>query len=108
MAWRLVYDKLFSRYLLLTNTAVSCGLEAFGDYLVQKLEGASRNDWDRTKRMTIIGLILGPPQHFWFKFLDVRYPGTGTNAVIKKVILDETINGPLCIVVFFLGKNIMI
>lgn len=104
MAWRLVYDTIFSRYLLLTNTVVSCGIEALGDYLEQKLERATQNDWQRTRRMAIIGLLLGPPEHFWFKFLDKRYPGTGTVAVIKKVTLDELINGPFCIVAFFTGK----
>ena len=105
MAWRLVYDTLFSRYLLLTNTAVSCGLEALGDYLVQMYEKGSGEgiDMERNKRMAIMGLMLGPPEHYWFQFLDRRYPGRGKVAVIKKVTLDEVINGPACIVAFFLG-----
>ncbi|XP_003388107.1 PREDICTED: mpv17-like protein 2 isoform X1 [Amphimedon queenslandica] len=109
MAWRLVYDTLFSRYLLFTNTVVSCGLEALGDLLVQKYEKNSEQeiDWARTKRMAVIGFILGPPEHYWFKFLDKRYPGRGVVSVFKKVTLDEVINGPACVIVFFLGMNKM-
>ncbi|XP_019859767.1 PREDICTED: mpv17-like protein 2 isoform X2 [Amphimedon queenslandica] len=110
MAWRLVYDTLFSRYLLFTNTVVSCGLEALGDLLVQKYEKNSEQeiDWARTKRMAVIGFILGPPEHYWFKFLDKRYPGRGVVSVFKKVTLDEVINGPACVIVFFLGFKLLL
>lgn len=108
MAWRLVYDTLFSRYLLLTNTVVSCGLEALGDLLVQKYQKSPEQeiDWARTKRMAVIGFILGPPEHYWFKFLDKKYPGRGVVSVFKKVTLDEIINGPACVIVFFLGMYV--
>ena len=103
MAWRKVYDNLFSRYLLLTNTVVSGVLEGLGDFLQQKLERKQNNDWQRTKRMTIIGLILGPPEHYWFRFLDKRFPGKSPRIVAKKVFLDETVNGVFFLAVFFIG-----
>ena len=103
MAWRKVYDNLFSRYLLLTNTVVSGVLEGLGDFLQQKLEGKQNNDWQRTKRMTIMGLILGPPEHYWFRLLDKRFPGRSPTIVAKKVFLDETVNGVFFLAVFFIG-----
>ena len=101
--WRMVYETLFTRYLLATNTVISCGLMSLADYCVQKLERAQHNDWSRTGRMGIIGFIFGPPEHYWYKYLDRRFPGTKAITVSKKVIMDEAINGPFSIVVFFVG-----
>lgn len=105
MAWvRNVFKSAFSRYLLLTNTLGSCAIDGLGDYLEQHVERATEIDWERTKRMAIMGLAFGPMGHYWYKYLDIKLPGTAIATVVKKIVLDEAVLGTASIVIFFVGK----
>ena len=105
MAWRgVLYDRIFSRYLLLTNTIVSCVLDGLGDYIEQRIERNETQDWQRTKRMAIMGLFFGPLDHYWYKLLDKRLPGATVQIALKKVIIDEAVLGMSTTAIFFEGK----
>ena len=106
MAWRkLVRRALFGRYLLVTNTVVSGLLDAVGDVLEQRLERVSPHDTPRTLRMGTVGLMLGPVDHFWYRFLDSRMPGRRSSTVAKKVAVDTIIFGPVAIVFFYMSES---
>lgn len=106
MAWRkLVRRALFGRYLLVTNTVVSGLLDAVGDVLEQRLERVSPHDTPRTLRMGTVGLMLGPVDHFWYRFLDSRMPGRRSSTVAKKVAVDTIVFGPVAIVLFYMSES---
>lgn len=106
MAWRgPLFQKMFSRYLLVTNTAVSGVLDGLGDYMQQRIfERAPTNDWHRTRRMAVMGFILGPFDHFWYKMLDRRLPLKTARVIAVKVLLDELVMGTFTIAAFFTGQ----
>lgn len=100
-----MYHKVFSKYLLLTNAVVSVFLDGAGDFLQQRLiERTPVHDWDRTRRMATIGLILAPPDHYYYSWLDRRYPGKDARTLAKKLLLDELTIGIWDNVIFFGGK----
>ena len=106
MAWRgPLFQKVFSRYLLLTNTAVSGVLDGLGDYMQQGIfERAATNDWGRTRRMAAMGFMLGPLDHYWYRMLDRRLPMKTAKVIAIKVLLDELVMGTFTIAVFFTGQ----
>ncbi|XP_069703418.1 mpv17-like protein 2 isoform X2 [Periplaneta americana] len=103
-------NRIFGKYLLLTNT-ISCGvLMAAGDIIQQEIErhGSHKNksfDWKRTGRMFAVGLAQGPPQHVFYKFLDRSLPKRDFRSISKKVLLDQLIASPVCICIFFFGMG---
>ena len=44
------------------------------------------------------GLTSGFLCHFWYNFLDRVYPGKGIKIVMKKIITDQIMFSPVCIV----------
>ena len=106
MAWRLFLNRqLFDRYLLLTNTVVSGLLDALGDVLEQRLERVDPHNWARTRRMGTAGIVLGPVDHFWYRFLDSRFPARNPLTVLKKVSVDMLAFGPVSIVIFYISES---
>ena len=96
---------LLGRYLLATNTVSQCGLDALADVLEQRcIECASPHDWPRTLRMGTAAFLMGPVDHYWYHFLDSRFPGTGAATVARKVTLDILVYGPIGVVLFYLRK----
>jgi len=107
---------LFKKNLFVTNLSISVGLSAFGDYLQQKYENRNKTSghtiatkelkssdikWNikRTCNMSMsFGLTSGFLCHFWYNFLDRMYPGKGIKIVFKKIISDQIIFSPICIV----------
>ncbi|KOX73343.1 Mpv17-like protein 2 [Melipona quadrifasciata] len=130
-----VWGKLFGKYLLVTNT-LSCGLMmAAGDVIQQRNDylrkynvptyvmAASPNaerkfhnsrnsddyihDYERTKNMTIVGLLQGPFHHWFYMILDRVIPGKTALSVIKKTCLDQSIASPTCLGIFFIGLGLL-
>ena len=93
--------------LLLVNTAVSGGLYGLGDICQQKLTGNGANDWTRTLRMTALGILMGPVNHYWYFALDVVLPGRAGRTVLKKVLADQLVMAPVCCVIFYTGKQLL-
>ncbi|KAE9555902.1 hypothetical protein FO519_000882 [Halicephalobus sp. NKZ332] len=91
---RLAYSK---KYLLTTNTITMCGIYGIADVIVQmiemKSEGFQNVDLPRILRVSSIGLLHGPMNHYWYKFLDGTIV-TGTHGVLvaKKVVADLSVS----------------
>jgi len=83
-----------------------------GDFLCQYIEryraaedkkALWRFDFGRALRMTTFGVfVLGPVGHYWYGFLDGKFPATSTAVVAKKVFYDEFCMGPPYLLSFFL------
>lgn len=98
---------LFSeKYLLYTNTGISCGISICADIVQQKNVFVKRNgdivayDKSRTAKMAACGLMCGPVCHFWYIFLDRLLPGKGAKIIAQKVFLDQVICSPLFICLY--------
>lgn len=111
---RTVTHQMFHRYLLVTNVTVSGILSCCGDLMQQRYEMIQddrRWDRSRTMRMTASGIAIGFVCHYWYLFLDKRFPGNNIRTVMKKVVIDQLICSPMYITVFFAttcymeGKN---
>lgn len=102
---REIGHKLFSKYLLLTNTAIGFSLAATGDVINQRYEKLSgfRKEWNpvRTRNQCVQGMVFGSVYHYWYIFLDRVLPGYSVRVVVRKVLLDQLIMAPIGIVVFF-------
>ena len=103
---RKIQRKAFREHLLLTNTILTITLDALGDYLEQRRERIYPNDWGRTSRMGSIGLLFGPLYHYWYVFLDRKFPGKGLRNITYKIALDEAVS-PLVYSIFFPSVALM-
>ena len=93
---------LLGRYLIVTNTVSAGTLDGLADAVEQcGVESIQPHDWPRTLRMGTTGLLLGPVDHCWYRFLDSRFPGSHAAAVAKKVALDSLMYLPVGIVLFY-------
>ena len=54
--------------------------------------------------MVVIGLALGPFNHFWYAILDKVVKGTGAQVVFKKIALDQAFAGPFFCTLFLTGN----
>lgn len=70
-------------------------------------------DWTRTAKVCGVGLLTGPFGHYWYSFLDGRYPHKNTKSALKKVFFDHTIASPIFTISFIFiahmldGKHFM-
>lgn len=102
---RLVYEAASGKYLSVTNTFISFICMGIGDYIQQNIE-IHRNiirkfDLERLQKMSVAGAILGAYAHKFYSILDTYIVGNSTQTLIKKVIIDLTINSTITIVLFF-------
>ena len=108
-------QRLFGKYLLVTNTTISITLSGAGDVLQQRYEKHcdKKKQWQpmRTRNQAISGAVIGPSCHFWYKMLDHVLPGRAVKIVLYKVVLDQIIMSPVCVAQFLAvtswleGKN---
>ena len=96
---------LFSdRYLLLTNTGVTLGLSAAGDFFQQRYEilRSRQEKWDsvRTRNILLSVVAVCPFVHYWYIYLDRFLPGRTFGIIMKKVFVDQMIMSPVCILSF--------
>lgn len=101
-----VHNVLFHKYLLTTNTVSSGILMFIGDIMAQEIEYQQgmlkqRYDWWRVGRMFIVGAIQGPMHHYFYCWLDRVYRGSSGGFVTKKILYDQLVMSPACIVAFF-------
>ena len=111
-----VVRRLFSsKYLLVTNTAITLSLSTAGDILCQyyqqrslmpqflqdfKKKESLHYDWNQTIKVVIAGSPYGPLSHYWYIWLDKTFVGTGLKTITKKIIADQLLFSPLYIVGF--------
>ena len=76
------------------NVLVSGTFAAAGDALSQKVESIQHNSnfiknysLRRTVEFGAVGFILGPLSHFWYTFLDKKFPLFTPAHIAKKVVL---------------------
>jgi protein Mpv17 len=95
---------LFTKYLLLTNTTITVILSGTGDLMQQYYQHLQDNRvrWDpiRTKNICLAGLVLGPVCHFWYLYLDRFLPGRSLSVILKKVLADQVVVSPVCVISF--------
>lgn len=110
-----VLDALYGpRYLFITNT-ISCGLMmGVGDVTVQCIErhlsgtrSTGKNDWSRTGRLFVVGVLMGPFNHGWYMFLDRVLPAVKPLVVGKKILVDQIVAAPVMAFGFFMGTNLL-
>ncbi|XP_074646553.1 PXMP2/4 family protein 2-like [Tubulanus polymorphus] len=98
------FNKVFGKYLLITNMSLATTSALTADFLQQKYEiycdrqdGLDKN---RSKNIGCSSLISSPLLHYWYIGLDVLFPGTGARVLVKKILLDNVIGIPADIVCF--------
>ena len=96
--------RMASSRLLLFNSCTSVVMYGAGDVLQQYIEGRDCNDWKRTGRMAGVGLAIGAMNHYWYSILDQFLPGVAGRVVVKKVLADQGVYGPVCLSTFFIGE----
>ncbi|XP_034655930.1 mpv17-like protein 2 [Drosophila subobscura] len=99
------------RYLLYTNLGISFSLSMVGDTMEQAYERylGEIDAWNgtRTLRMGMGGLTVGVVCHYWYQYLDYRYPNRTIRTVMRKILLDQIICSPFYITVFFITMGLL-
>ncbi|XP_059647873.1 uncharacterized protein LOC132294140 [Cornus florida] len=89
---------------ILTKSITSALIYTIADLSAQTIALPSSEPYDlvRTSRMAGYGmLILGPSLHFWFNFVSKVLPKRDVMSTIKKIVMGQTLYGPVMTVVFF-------
>ncbi|UYV79490.1 MPV17L2 [Cordylochernes scorpioides] len=101
---RHVVNKMFTKHLLVTNTAIGCLSMTAGDVAQQFLEKKiiQEKDYDpkRTRNMAAGGLCFGYLGHLWYKMLDRKFPGANTGSVVRKLGAEMALGPPLVLGTF--------
>ncbi|XP_063926181.1 mpv17-like protein 2 [Zophobas morio] len=104
---RWTMNAAFGKYLLATNTVSSGVLMLLGDLTEQELhhdieqDDSPRYDFARLARMFTVGLAMGPVHHYYYGYVNKLWPRRNLNNVLKKVLADQLVMGPICILQFF-------
>jgi hypothetical protein len=59
----------------------------------------------RTFNATMIGAIIGPIMHYWYIYLEKRFPFRSFKAISYKMVLDQTLCSPICNFVYVFGYH---
>lgn len=110
-------NTLFKKYLLTTNIVSSGILMSMGDALSQYIEQkyAVKSDkkqqvtinWSRNAVMFAVGAAQGPLHHYFYGWLDKRYVGATMKNSSIKILYDQFIMSPVCIIMFFYSAGWM-
>ncbi|CAK8673386.1 unnamed protein product [Clavelina lepadiformis] len=76
---------------VVTNTVTGTVMTLIGDTSAQAMEGYfTKKDWDRDRcrNMTLLAFIYGPIWHYWYRYLDTKFPGKSRRSISLKVFLD--------------------
>ncbi|XP_021964630.1 mpv17-like protein 2 [Folsomia candida] len=101
------FRTLFSKHPLTVNTISGAGLFIVGDFIEQKIESwrgvhGKELDTHRLGRIAAVGLLESPPHYYFYKYLDIHYPGKSFKMISKKILLDQVIACPMFSVLFFI------
>ncbi|KAI1301199.1 Mpv17-like protein 2 [Halotydeus destructor] len=101
-----VLNKAYSpQYLVYTNIASGGLMMAGAETALIKLEGYVAGedkplDWTRIRSMGYGGLVFGTLGHYWYTFLDRRFPGNSLRTVAKKVACEIPAGPPFALAFF--------
>lgn len=104
---KLVWNKMFGKYLLVTNVLGSGLLMVVGDVIAQEYEyrhvlrKQDRYDNERMFRMFVAGALQGPLHHYVYNWMDRVMPHRTFRNIINKILIDQLFMSPACIVIFF-------
>ena len=100
----------FDKHYLLANIGIYGGLYCLGDITCQTISHANTqltHDWQRTKRMTIIGCTILPiPNTYFYRVLDKAIIGKSPQVVLLKLVIDTFVWTPIPLTAFLGGKYI--
>lgn len=106
-ALRVVWNKIFGKYLLATNIISSGVLMAIGDLAAQEIRyrrgtvEKREYDWNRLGRMFIVGALQGPMHHYVYRWMDTVMPVQTLKNITRKILIDQFVMSPICILMFF-------
>ncbi|XP_036425413.1 mpv17-like protein [Colossoma macropomum] len=96
------------RFPWVTNVTVYGCLFAGGDLAQQRLSGSEKLDWSRTRNVAVVAFSFhGNFSFLWLRFLERRFPGNSISAVLRKLLLDQTVGAPLATSVFYTGVSFL-
>ncbi|XP_074601627.1 mpv17-like protein 2 [Brevipalpus obovatus] len=105
-ALRKIFGIAFSsRYLLVTNTTTGILSLSVADLMQQFLDHRQRkdnmektspykHDYRRSCSMIVGGIYFGVGGHFWYGFLDKRFPGKERSMILRKLIREMAFGPP--------------
>ena len=88
------WERLLHERPIAVNSLQGAGLAAFGDVVAQRIEGSSTVDWRQCAMATAAGAALGGVfVPYFYRALDVAFPGTGLRSVLSKTASDIAVQG---------------
>ena len=57
--------------------------------------------------MIALGVVLGPLTHFWYKFLDNRFPRRTKFLIVKKLLMDQLFMAPIMNITLIVGLHLL-
>lgn len=57
--------------------------------------------------MTVVGLGFGPLHHYFYSGLNSIWPLADVKSVVKKVMADQLVMSPACILFFFYSAGLL-
>ncbi|ALC43900.1 CG32263 [Drosophila busckii] len=104
---KVVWGKMFGKYLLITNVLGSGLLMVVGDVIAQEyeyrrgLKQQDRFDGARMYRMFVAGALQGPLHHYVYNWMDRIMPQRTFRNILNKILIDQLFMSPACILIFF-------
>eukprot|EP00127_Corallochytrium_limacisporum_P006720 Clim_evm9s234 gene=Clim_evmTU9s234 len=96
-------SRFYQERPIVANVGSCITLGIAGDVLQQQNE-PHRQGWDaaRTGRIGSLGIVTGPMNHFWYRWLDRAVPKERVfKNIAKKIFLDQTVMAPALLTLFF-------
>ncbi|XP_055322170.1 mpv17-like protein 2 [Sitodiplosis mosellana] len=110
-------DAMFKKYLLTTNIVSSGILMSIGDAVSQYVERKTlvkheehqkfQFNWSRNGTMFVVGALQGPMHHYFYGWLDGKFSGATLKHSTIKILFDQFVMSPACIVMFFYSAGWM-
>ncbi|AWP06197.1 putative mpv17-like protein [Scophthalmus maximus] len=96
------------RFPWATNVTLYGCLFAGGDLVHQCLSRRGDMDWGHTRSVAVVAFgFHGNFSFFWMRFLERRFPGNSAGMVLRKLLLDQSVAGPVATSVFYTGVSFL-
>lgn len=77
------------------------------EYFPKEIETQLQFDWTRNAKMFVVGAAQGPLHHYFYGWLDAKYAGATMKTTTIKILYDQVVMSPMCIVLFFYSAGWM-
>jgi len=99
------FQAAFKRHSFVGSILVYSCLYGGGDIARQTVQRTPKKDYVTTARMAVVGGGgLAPCLYMWYRVLDRLVSGTTLQVVVKKVVIDQMVAGPVGIFIFYVGQ----